>query len=291
MLRQFSYILGGVVIGLSVLSGCSNSAVTGPTDSGLTTATDPYAVLKVDATDFTDFSEIPTADQVMASSFVQDSPTPFSNPDSLHRKGNDGGNGGRGPGKGGPKPGDSTGHGKDTTDHDRDTTGHGKDTTGHHTGDTLGNHKGDTLGHRNGDTTDHRGRGKQFGHLNVDSYKRVVKALNLTAEQDSLIRICFAAYRDCSNGAARDYGSARKTLADSMNSAMRGVKAQVDAGTLTKDQARQAIATIQQNYRTQVQALLTTYQSAIDGCRTAFDSCVRAILTADQLAIWESLVR
>src|SRR5689334_20871891 len=108
MLRQFSYILGGVIIGLSVLAGCSNSSVTGPADSGLTTTTDPYAVLKVDATDFTDFSEIPTADQVIASSFVQDSPIPFSNPDSLHRKGDSSGNGGPGkggPGKGGPGPG------------------------------------------------------------------------------------------------------------------------------------------------------------------------------------------
>jgi hypothetical protein len=294
MAKPFASIIGATTLALATalslvtFVGCSDST-TGPSDS--VQSTDPYAYLKVDETDLSDFSEIPTFDQVFNASTPTPSDDPFINPpDSTHRgdtanhdKNPKDPTGGRGHDNHGPKDTLNRG-GKDTLNHG------GKDTVGHPIKDSLDRHGKDSLGgHGPKDSLDH-GR-RDFGRMNYGSYARIIKQLNLTAEQDSLVRGCFKDYRDCASAAAAAYGAARRALADSMHSAIAAVRAQVDAGTLTKDQAHAMLDSIARNYRAQAGPLAADYRTATELCRSAFNDCVRGVLTAEQQAIWDRLVK
>ena len=235
MVKRFALGMSIMAMALGLFVGCSDNSITGSTDQQ-TTSSDPYEYLKVDPAEFTDFSEIPTADQVFTEEYFavvhhDSSDTNHGRPphaDPFH---------GRGPGRG---PGDN---------------GHGRD----------------------------------FGGLKRGSYERIIAQLGLTAEQLASVRLCFVAKRTCDSTSAAEYRAARKAAMDEMHASMGDIRAQVEAGTMTKEEARAAIAELQHSYRAEVQELLTTLKAAMDACRASFESCVEAVLTADQLAIWERL--
>jgi hypothetical protein len=272
MFKSFLLKSGILALAIGAVVGCSDSSVVAPSDSQ-TVSSDPYEYLKVDPAEFTDFSEIPTADQVFSDDFfaVVHKDSSDTNRDGGighgkddHRDSSDTNQGG------GIKPGKG-----DTRD--SATKGGGKPPLGDPKG---GPGRGDKGG---------KGHGRDFGGLKRGSYERIIAQLGLTAEQDASIRLCFEAKRSCDSTSAADYRAARKTAMDAMHDAMAEIRTQVEAGTMTKDEARAAIAELQQSYRAEVQGLLTTLNAGMASCKTAFESCVEAILTADQLAIWERL--
>jgi hypothetical protein len=191
--------------------------------------------------------------------------------------------------------GGGIGHGKDDHRDSSDTNhggGIGPGKGDPHDSSTKGGGKppfGDPKGGRGRGDKGEKGHGRDFGGLKRGSYQRIIAQLGLTAEQDAAVRLCFEAKRTCDSTSAAEYRTARKTAMDAMHDAMAEIRAQAEAGTITKEQARAAIAELQQAYRAEVQGLLTTFNAATAACRASFEACVEAVLTADQLVIWERL--
>jgi hypothetical protein len=234
MVKSFALGMSIMAMAFGLFVGCSDTSITGSTDQQ-TTSSDPYEYLKVDPAEFTDFSEIPTADQVFTEEFFA------------------------------------------VVHHDSSDTNHGRPPFG------------DPRGGRHGRGPGDNGHGRDFGGLKRGSYQRIIAQLGLSDEQKASIRLCFEAKRSCDSTSASEYRAARKTAMNAMHDAMAEIRAQAEAGTITKEQARAAIAELQQSYRAEVQGLLTTLNAALAACRASFEECVEAILTADQLAIWERL--
>jgi uncharacterized membrane protein len=136
-----------------------------------------------------------------------------------------------------------------------------------------------------------RGRGRDFGPIGFHDYRRVVARLKLSAEQDSLFRTYIADLRACAQDAAARYKEARKAAFDTMKTNVDSVRAALAAGTITETDARAAIVSILAEYRATVEPLNAQLRSAVDLCRTTFESSFEAILTAEQLAIWSTMKR
>jgi hypothetical protein len=271
MIRRFAPLAGALALSLTLFIGCSDSGIS-PSEtspSSVSGTTDPYSYFKQDPAVLTDYSEMFTASEVLDASVM----TP--------------------PGR------DSVDRGRDSIHHNPpppppggDTTRRGGDTTHHNPPPPPPPPPGGDSTHH-GDTTHHPlppNRGANFGHLIPGSLGDIVRRLNLTAAQDSAVRHCFIDYRDCGATAARSYADQRRALADSMRGALENIRTQVQAGTITKAQARTMIDAINAAYRPQVDALGASYRSAMDTCKTAFEACVRAQLTAEQAAIWDRLI-
>jgi hypothetical protein len=234
MIKSIALGMSMMTMAFGLFVGCSDTSITGSTDQQ-TTSSDPYEYLKVDPAEFTDFSEIPSADQVFTEEF-------FS---VVHQ--------------------------------DSDDNNHGRPP------------HGDPRGGRHGRGPGDNGHGRDFGGLKRGSYERIIAQLGLSEEQAADVRDCFKAKRTCDSTAAAEYRTARKAAMDAMHDDMAEIRAQVEDGTMTRDEARAAIHELQLAYRADVQGLLSTLNAAMAACRATFEECVEAILTADQLAIWERL--
>ena len=119
----------------------------------------------------------------------------------------------------------------------------------------------------------------------------VIRQLGLSAEQDSLIRLCFAAQRECKTGAEAAYMAARRPLCDSLQATLRGIRAAVEAGTITRQEASAQLRAADQAYRASVASIEAAYRAALDACQQDFDACVRSHLTPDQAQTWDRLTR
>ena len=143
------------------------------------------------------------------------------------------------------------------------------------------------------------GRGRGHGHgpkerrglgeLIPRSFRTAIDSLNLTAEQDSLIALCFQQARACGIDAQQAFLAARRAIDAEMRPALDAIRDQVKAGTMTREEARTAIDSIKASYADRVEEMNSTFKAAIAACRSSLDSCVRGHLTAEQLVIWEEL--
>jgi hypothetical protein len=228
--------------------------VVGCQDSAVdaTQSADPFAMYSVDETAMTSFSEVPEIDDALFS--VMDG---------------------------------------DSTDHDNDDDG-GRDTVDrdHHGGRDTANHGGrDSLrdgGRRRGHGRD-RGHGHAWGRLENRTYGRILGQLDLTADQTTAIEACFADYRTCARTAADAYRTARGERHDVLQDAIAQVRADLEAGTITEEEARAAVRELIGGYRTDIAALNDTFKAAVQSCQDALDTCIEGNLTAEQLVIWNRL--
>lgn len=209
--------------------------------------------------------------------------------------------------KGGP--GDDTLH-RDGGKDPRDTVGKGRggDDTLHRGGDSLhredSTHKGggadDTLEHR-GRIDDGRGgpgkgpgkggpRDTTFG-LNPRSLLGIVKGLGLTPEQDAAVRACFNTYQECVMSAKHRYADARKPLQDAYQTAMDRVRNGVKDGSITPEDGRKLVDSLNKNLRAQIGTLLPAYNAAVKACTDDLYKCVESQLTADQLGRWRVIMK
>ncbi len=276
MVKRFASMAGVLALALSTFVGCADSSVNPDVTASSVGAGDPYSYLKMDQSVYADFSEVPTAGDVLTGTdFMMNPPGRDSlrgGDDSLHHP--------PGPPRGGdslhhpPGPPPDSLHGGDSLHHPPgpppDSTHGGRDTT------------------KRGPLPPKRGN---FGRMVPGSYERVIKQLHLTAEQDAQVKVCFTEFRDCANAAAQSYAQNRNALADALNTQLRSIRAQVDAGTMTSADAKTAIQAAIATYRSGVDSLNTSNKAAQDTCRSTFETCVKSHLTAEQAATWDSLVR
>jgi hypothetical protein len=143
-------------------------------------------------------------------------------------------------------------------------------------------------GHGRGREWMGRGERRDFGHLAELGYRHIFAQLNLTAAQDSTLKIFVADFRSCAKSDYETYNAARKQAFDSLKNAVDAIRAEVDAGTLTQDIAKAQIQALVDTYRAEIAPLNATLKAAVDACRATFDANFAAILTPEQLAIWNA---
>lgn len=289
MFKRFVPFAGAIALMVGVLAGCQDSPTTSPDTSNAYTVTgdEAYKAFELDATSLNDFSDIVAADQALDDALLLMSPPPDG--DSL--RGNPPGRDSlrRGPHpdslRRGPRP-DSLDNGRPDTNrrrHPRLGPPRKDRPTPPRRGDSTHDGRPDSV--RNG------GRPDSLGHLLPINYERIIKQLNLTPEQDALVRLCFTAYRDCSRDADARYRSARQGAAEAYQAAIAEIQRKVSAGEITREEARAQINALNATYRQQAGELERAYRSALDSCNSEFRSCVASHLTAEQLAVWERLTR
>ncbi len=255
-----------LLLSAAIVAGCSDSVVD-PTTGTTSSSTDAlYQAAYVNEAVLSDFSEIPTVDAALFD--APDSTCPDSTGlDSLHH-----------PPRGGRDrhhrfPGDDTLRG-------------GGPPPPPPGGDTL--RGGGPPPPPPGDWR-HRGGHDDFGPIGFRDYVRVIRQLNLTAEQDSLLRVYLGDLRDCAMTAAEGYQADRQAAFEQFKSVADQIHAAVQAGTVTREQARAVLDSAMADYRASVQPLNEAVRAAVDQCRTSFEDSFTAILTSDQLALWNSL--
>lgn len=128
-----------------------------------------------------------------------------------------------------------------------------------------------------------------LGELIPRSYRHAIDSLNLTAEQDTLIKLCFEQARACGLDAQQNFLISRRAIDSAMRPSLDSIRALVQAGTMTREDAHTAIDAIRATYATQVQEMNATFTASIASCRATLDSCIRGHLTEDQLVIWNRL--
>ena len=285
MLKRLVPYASALALTVCFAAGCQDTPATGP-DSSTTAAyqRDAYIGYTLTTEELNDFNDAPTLESILSGAAFDDAPLPLGGDDPNGGRGKGprdsaDGHGGRGPdgrdtvGGRGPGGHDSVGGrgpgGRDTT---RKPPPPPRDTTHKPPRDTT----------RKPDTNDHR---------KPVNYGRIIGQLNLTPAQDSLIRRCFNEWRECTQDAAARYRNARQALKDSLIADLREIHAAVEAGTLTREEARALINRLLESYRTQGRQLEAAYRQAIGDCQQAFERCIRSILTEEQIAIWERLTR
>lgn len=145
-------------------------------------------------------------------------------------------------------------------------------------------------GGRGGHGRGHEARGRRgLGELIPRSYRRAIDSLNLTAEQDSLVALCFADARECGLSAQQAFLTARRAIDSAMRPQLDSIRALVQDGTMTREEARTAIEEIKASYASQVEEMNASFKASIESCRASLDGCIRGHLTEDQLVIWERL--
>jgi hypothetical protein len=138
-----------------------------------------------------------------------------------------------------------------------------------------------------GESSDTRG----FGRFELRSYERILRQLQLSERQVAAIRVCFTEYRECATSSATRYRNARGEMSDALKNGIARVRAAVEGGSMTRQEAGEAIARLTRTYRQDVTALNDAFKSAVDACKASLDSCIESHLTEEQLVRWNRLKR
>ncbi|KXK57474.1 MAG: hypothetical protein UZ07_CHB004000573 [Chlorobi bacterium OLB7] len=246
MLNRLLPYAGAIALALGVAVGCSENNITEPAAAAAAT-TDPYYVLRPDASAMSDVSELPSLEELIASS--GELTTPNANP---------------------PDTGIRPGGGKDGRD----------------TGVKPPRDPRDTGVKPPRDTAVKPPKGpRDYGRLQMGTYSRIIKQLQLTSEQDSAVRICFESYRRCVGDAAKTYGAARQALKAQFDAAYRELRSQPKG-----PERDSAIKALRENYIASVTALNANYDAQVKECQTSFEGCVTSNLTPEQLERWTRLL-
>lgn len=258
MLKRFAPLAGAFALMIGLLAGCENAPTTGPSDNVYTVQGDEaYKALEISSNALNDFSEVITPDEVLNDAAVVLPPDrgrgDTTRRDSLHRPPH---------------------HGRDSVHRDSLRR------PPHHPRDTARR-----------DSVLRRPRHDANDRPVPVNLQRIIRQLNLTPAQDSLVRLCFVAHRDCMESAAQTYRTARTEAFERYQAALREIQRKLKAGEITREEARASIQTLNRAYRQQVAELEATYKRAAARCHEELKSCVAGHLTAEQLVIWNRLMK
>lgn len=262
MIRTFTFSTA-FALTLGIFAGCSDTTVQS------TPSDDAFAMYVIDNAATNDFSEIQTGDDLVSSDPVpggKDSTRGAKDPvrkDSTR-------------GAKDPLPG-----GKDSTRGEKDPVR--KDSTRGEKDPASGG-KDSTRGAR-----DPKVGSRDFGKFELRNYDKILRQLQFTDRQAAAIRLCFADYRECATSSATRYRNARAEMSQTLKNGITRIRAAVEGGTMTREEAAAAIARLNQAYREDVATLNAAFKAAVDACTTALDSCIEGHLSADQLVRWHRL--
>lgn len=120
-------------------------------------------------------------------------------------------------------------------------------------------------------------------------FDRLLAALNLTDEQKAQVRSLQEAHKACATAALEALRAAERAVLDKAKADREALKAEVAAGTKTKEEARAAIRAINAATREALKNLpeRAAAREAMKACDDAFLAGLRGLLTEDQAVILE----
>lgn len=123
-------------------------------------------------------------------------------------------------------------------------------------------------------------------------FDRLLAALNLSDEQKAVVARLQEAHKACATSALEALRAAERVVLDKAKAEIEAVKAQVAAGTMTKEDARAAIRKINGAAREAIKNLpeRAAARDAMKACDEAFLNGMRRILNPDQIAILEKFL-
>ncbi len=123
-------------------------------------------------------------------------------------------------------------------------------------------------------------------------FERLLAALNLTEEQKGAVAELQAAHKACAKAALEALRAAERGILDAAKADVEAIKAEVAAGTKTKEEARAAIREINKATREALKNLpeRAAAREAMKACDDAFLNGLKSILTADQAVILEKFL-
>ena len=120
----------------------------------------------------------------------------------------------------------------------------------------------------------------------------LLKALNLTADQQTAVKDLLTQHEDCAKAVRDALRASEQALMEPFKAQRDEVKAKVEAGEITKDEARALVREINAAAREALKSNpeRAAAQAALQACRDAFVAGLRALLTPDQIVILEQWI-
>ncbi|MBK9246914.1 MAG: hypothetical protein IPM69_02070 [Ignavibacteria bacterium] len=123
----------------------------------------------------------------------------------------------------------------------------------------------------------------RFGQLH-----RILPCLTLTADQLTQLRSLMEGFRTSAHQIMSDTRAAEQPFRTDADEQVKTIRDQVLAGTMTRDSARVAIQAIRTQLIADTKPLRDAARAAIADLQNGLLPQIRAILTADQQAIWDA---
>lgn len=120
----------------------------------------------------------------------------------------------------------------------------------------------------------------------------LLKALNLTADQQTAVKDLLTQHEDCAKAVRDALRASEQALMEPFKAQRDEVKAKVEAGEITKDEARALVREINAAAREALKSNpeRAAAQAALQACRDAFLAGLRAMLTPEQIAILDQWI-
>jgi len=118
---------------------------------------------------------------------------------------------------------------------------------------------------------------------------KLMRELNWTTEQIELLKGFNTAHRDCIESAMQAWRDAVAPIIEKANAERKVIMDNLKAGTITRAEAREQLKALNTAMRTEIDALdmKDTIKTNIDDCNKALLESIKAMLTPEQLKIWE----
>lgn len=115
----------------------------------------------------------------------------------------------------------------------------------------------------------------------------IIRCLELDSTQRRQLEGFMKAYEDCVKAAREAYRAEEEAIRNRTRAAEREIKAQVEAGTMTRDEARAKMKEISTAARTALNAAREAANKAAADCKTTLMSSIESILRPGQLEVWK----
>ncbi|MBU3698924.1 MAG: hypothetical protein FGM33_02785 [Candidatus Kapabacteria bacterium] len=123
-------------------------------------------------------------------------------------------------------------------------------------------------------------------------FDRLLAALKLTPDQASQVETLLAAHKDCATAALEALRSAERAILDRAKAAREEAKAAVEAGTMTREEARKKMGEINKATREAIKNLpeREAARTALKACDDRFLTALRGILTETQITLLDQFI-
>ncbi len=135
-----------------------------------------------------------------------------------------------------------------------------------------------------GNSKEDRGNGSVSRERNP---RLIIRCLELDSSQRRQLEGFMKSYEECVKAAREAYRSEEEAIRNRTRAAEREIRAQVEAGTMTKDEARAKMKEISTAARTAINAAREAANKAAADCKTQLMASIESILKPGQLEVWK----
>lgn len=124
-------------------------------------------------------------------------------------------------------------------------------------------------------------------------FDRLLGSLNLTPDQKAQVERMLAAHKDCATAALEALKTAERAILDRAKAAREEIKASVEAGTITREEARQKMRDLNKATREAIKNLpeREAARTALKACDDAFLARLGSILDEKQKSILDTFLK